>query len=167
LATLIKKINNKHIIEFDKGSFDNWCVYLTRERQTRYAPKDIEYFSTLKKLGNKHLHQKIYDDFLLFYNHTTKSINKKVLRVITEIAETYNENAEEIDIWFSVIYAGMIAEENKENAILGKRIKRLGMYQILCENMDVEKAANFSRKPENYEGSWWKYLDSVMKERNF
>lgn len=163
----IKKIKDKHIIEFDKGSFDNWCVFLKKENERRYAPKDVEYFSALKQLGNKHLHQKIYDDFLLYYNHTTKNVSKKVLRIITEIAETYDEDAEEMDIWFSVIYAGMVAEENKENSILGKRIKRLGMYQVLCENMDAEKAANFSRKPENYQGVWWRYLDGLMKERNF
>lgn len=167
MAQIIKKINDKHIVEFDKGSFDNWCVFLKRENEIRYAPKDLEYFSALKKLGDKHLHQKIYDDFLLFYNHTSKNVNKKVLCIITEIAETYYEDAEEIDIWFSVIYAAMVAEENKANAILGKRIKRLGIYQILCEDMDAEKAANFSRKPENYNGVWWKYLDGLMKERNF
>jgi hypothetical protein len=167
LPTLIKKINNSFIIEFDKGSFDNWCVYLSKQNEPRYAPKDVEYFSALKKLGDKHLPQKIYDDFLLYYNHTTKNISKKVLRIITEISETYKEDAEEIDMWFSVIYAGMVAEENKENAMLGKRIKRLGMHQLLCENMEVQKAANFSRKPENYNGVWWKYLDRLMKQRNF
>jgi uncharacterized protein DUF7004 len=167
LQVLIKNIRDKHLIEFDKGLFDNWCVYLTRQGQEKYAPKDAAYFSVLKCLGEKHGRQKIYDDFLLYYNHTTKNISKRVLRIISEIAETYNDDAEEIDIWFSVIYAGMVAEGNKENAILGKRIKRLGMYQILCEDMDAEKAANFSRKPENYEGQWWKYLDGLMKERDF
>jgi len=30
------------------------------------------------------------------------------------------EDEQEINIWFTVIYAGMIAEENKVNAILKK-----------------------------------------------
>ena len=50
-----------------------------------------------------------------------------------------------MEIWFTIIYAAMIAEENKANAILKKRIKRLGMYQVLIQNMKPEEAAQFSR----------------------
>jgi hypothetical protein len=55
----------------------------------------------------------------------------------------------------------MIAEENKENAILGKRIKRLGMHQVLIENMKPEEAAVFSK------GKKWKELHRLMKKRGF
>ena len=44
-----------------------------------------------------------------------------------------------------MIYLGMVAEENKAGAVLKKRIKRLGMYQILFDNMSAYEAANFSR----------------------
>jgi hypothetical protein len=30
MPTLIKNIANKHLIVFDKGKFDEWCIYLTR-----------------------------------------------------------------------------------------------------------------------------------------
>jgi len=39
----------------------------------------------------------------------------------------------------------MIAEENKASAVLKKRIKRLGMYQVLIQNMDPNVAANYSK----------------------
>lgn len=38
----------------------------------------------------------------------------------------------------------MIAEENKANTQLGKRIKRLGIHQLLKEKFTVEEAAKFS-----------------------
>jgi hypothetical protein len=56
---------------------------------------------------------------------------------------------------------GMIAEENKENTILGKRIKRLGMYQTLIEGLPAEMSANFSR------GMKWKQLDKECTKRGF
>ncbi len=44
-----------------------------------------------------------------------------------------------MEIWFNVLYAGMVAEENKENAVLKKRIKRLGMHQVLIDGLEPEK----------------------------
>jgi hypothetical protein len=55
----------------------------------------------------------------------------------------------------------MIAEENKKNAILKKRIKRLGIYQVLIEGMKPEVAAVFSK------GKKWRELDKTMLERGF
>ena len=66
-----------------------------------------------------------------------------------------------MDIWFTVIYAGMVAEENKAFAMLKKRIKRLGMHQVLVEGFDADYAAHFSR------GKKWPELDSLMKQRGF
>jgi hypothetical protein len=55
----------------------------------------------------------------------------------------------------------MIAGENKTNAILKKRIKRLGMHQILIEDLDADYSGNFSKRKN------WKELDVLMKERGF
>ena len=161
MPTLIKTVRNRNIVEFDFGSFDNWCVYLRRPGQMRYAPRDTEYFSKLKMLGNAHTSQKIYNDFVTFYTHTDKTINQKILNLITQLSDTYGADAEEMDIWFTVIYAGMIAEENKQFAILKKRIKRLGMHQVLIEGMDPALAANYSKEKK------WRDLDVVMKARGF
>ena len=84
-----------------------------------------------------------------------------MLNLITRLSDDYGTAAEEMDIWFSIIYAGMIAEENKANAILKKRIKRLGMHQVLIEGLDPNLAANFSK------GKKWKELDALMRERGF
>jgi len=80
---------------------------------------------------------------------------------ITEIASSYGDDKIIMDIWFTVIYAGMVAEENKKNAILKKRVKRLGMYQVLIENQSPDFAANFSK------GKKWRELDALMKKYGF
>ncbi|MFP4019731.1 MAG: DUF7004 family protein [Bacteroidales bacterium] len=152
----IKTIAN-NVIEYDKGRFDSWCVYLTRSGGRRYAPKDIEYFTELFALGKIYGHQRIYDDFLKFYEYTDARLNKKVLDGISRLAAHYKQHHTEIDIWFTIIYAGMVAEENKENAVLKKRIKRLGMYQVLVEGKKPRVAASFSK------GKKWRELDAIMK----
>jgi len=55
----------------------------------------------------------------------------------------------------------MVAEENRENAKLKKRIKRLGIHQVLIEGISPEIAANFSRDKV------WIILDGIMKKKGF
>ncbi|MDE6750863.1 MAG: hypothetical protein K2K21_17630 [Lachnospiraceae bacterium] len=54
------------------------------------------------------------------------------------------EDRLDFNVWYSVIYLGMVAEEKRKHAVLKKRIKRLGMYQILFEKMSAVEAATFS-----------------------
>jgi hypothetical protein len=161
MPVLIKIVRGRNKVEFDKGTFDEWCVFLSRPLQSRYAPKDTEYFSIINQLGLKHGKIRLYNDYCAFYRFTNKVVNDKTLNYISEIADSYGKDAEEIDIWFTVIYAGMVAEENKTNAVLGKRIKRLGMHQVLIEDMSADYAANFSK------GKKWRELDALMRERGF
>jgi len=159
-----QKINNfgdGGFIEFDSGCFDEWCVFVTKPNGKRFAPTDTYYFSKLKILGEKYGHQKIYDDFVVIYNRTTKNIDTQVFGLISSLSKSYNNDSFEMEIWLNVLYAGMIAEENKKNAILKKRIKRLGMFQVLIENISPEKAAVFSK------GKKWRELDELMKSKGF
>ena len=55
----------------------------------------------------------------------------------------------------------MIAEENKAFTRLGRRIKRLGVYGLLLEDMSVEHAADFTR------GMRWKDIAAMCSERGF
>lgn len=161
MPALVKLIRNLHRVEFDVGSFDNWCVFLQRHKQERYPPLDTEYFTFFQHMGAIYGAQKVYSDFVSIYQPTSKNIDAAVLASITSIAETYSNHVEEADIWFTVIYAGMIAEENKANMVLKKRIKRLGMYQLMVQNMDPVVAANFSK------GKNWRELDALMKQYGF
>ena len=55
----------------------------------------------------------------------------------------------------------MIAEENKANTKLGKKIKRLGVHQILIENITPNISANYSK------GMKWREIEKECKERGF
>ncbi len=156
MAQFIKNINGRNLIEFDNGGFDSWCVYLTRDNKPRYAPKDIEYFSLFQGLGKVYGGKRIYLDFVEFYNLTNDSVDSSVLNLISSISNKYKDHTEDIDVWFTVIYAGMVAEENKVNAKLKKRIKRLGMHQLLIEEVSPQIAANYSK------GKAWRELDKLM-----
>lgn len=161
MPRLLTSFSNKGKIEFDDGCFDGWCVFLTKSNGERYAPSDIKYFTRLKTLSEKYGSQKIYDDFVVIYNRTNKEINKQVFELIRALSSYYKSDALEIEVWFGVIYAGMIAEENKAKAVLKKRIKRLGMHQLLLQNYNAEQAANFSK------GKKWRDLDKIMTGLGF
>lgn len=158
----IKLLQNNRKVIFDQGKFDNWCVYIVESSGNKKAPFDTEYFRDLQKIATHYEDNKVYNDFVLIYEQTNNIIDTHVLSSIDKITKTYNpEHQILIEQWFTVIYAGMIAEENKQYAVLKKRIKRLGMYQVLVEKMQPEEAANFSK------GKKAKDLDPIMKEYGF
>ncbi len=162
MSKLVKLLRTNKEVIFDKGNFDDWCVYVVDENGERKAPFDVEYFRDLQLIAKEYKGNKVYNDFLLIYEHTTKEIDPKTLKIIDKIVSSYQEQHRNvIEKWFSVIYAGMIAEENKQYAVLKKRIKRLGMYQVLMLDDKAEFAANFSR------GKKWRELDAIMKKLGF
>jgi len=161
MARQIKIFSDASVLEYDKGAFDDWCVYLSRPTIQRYPPTDVQYFTRLKQLGQTHTAQKIYSDYIQIYDRTNASLDSAVLGSVTQLTSTYGTDSLEMDILLTIIYAGMVAEENKAYAILKKRIKRLGMHQILVENTSADYAAHFSR------GKKWRDLDVLCKERGF
>lgn len=162
MPTLIKQLFYDRRVIFDTGSFDEWCVYIVEKNGTKKAPFDVEYFTDLKIISEYYGHNKVYNDFVSIYKLTNKSIDQNVLNLIDDIVCTYEPQFYElIEQWFTVIYAGMIAEENKQFAILKKRVKRLGVHQILVLDYEPEVAANFSK------GKKWRDLDVIMKSLGF
>jgi hypothetical protein len=61
------------------------------------------------------------------------------------MAGAYGKYRNRIINVFAILYAGMVAEEKKEHKVLGKKIKRLGIYQVLIDREEPAFAANFSR----------------------
>ncbi len=161
MGKLIKLLSNGATVEFDKGKFDDWCVYISPPNAWRFAPTDVHYFTRLQLLGIKHGPDKIYQDFLAIYQLTNANLDVGILENISMLSKTYGTDAEEMEQWLAVIYAGMVAEENKEKAILKKRIKRLGLHQILMEGESPQFAAHFSR------GKKWRELDELMRQKGF
>lgn len=83
------------------------------------------------------------------------------LSEITGIAGAYGEDSLGMDKTLSILYLAMIAEENKEHSILGKRIKRLGVHILLKDGKSVEESATFMK------GMGWRKLDAMCSERGF
>jgi hypothetical protein len=162
MSILVKNLRNNRHVKFDKGKFDDWCVYIVESDGTTKAPYDIDYFTDFQ-LISKHYHdKKLYHDFVSIYELTTKTVSETVLNLIDDLVMTYQTRHRVLmELWLTVIYAGMIAEENKANAILKKRLKRLGMYQLLILNFLPAETAQYSK------GKQWRDLDEIMKQFGF
>ncbi len=161
MSTLIKKFSDNSFLEYDTGKFDDWCIYLTRPDKPRYAPHDIEYFTFLSDLSKIYSGKTIYDDFIIIYNAVSKKLNREILNKISALSALYGNNSLYFDIWLTTIYAGMVAEENKLFTKLGKRVKRLGIHQVLIEGIPPGTASDFSR------GKSWEVIDALCWERGF
>ncbi len=158
---LIKKFRDGSYLEYDQGKFDPWCVYMVSGDGCRNAPRDIDYFTQIKSFAETYGAAKLYGDYVQVYNITTGEIREKDLDTITNIAKGYGTDGLGIDKVLSILYMAMIAEENKENTKLGKRIKRLGIHRLLIEGASAEEAANFMK------GMQWRVIDGLCRERGF
>ena len=158
---IIKQFIDGSKLEYDKGNFDDWCVYYTDSSGNRKPPRDIEYFEFLCNLANQFTVEKVYSDYVQIYNWTKKELNPNVLDSITKLSASYDDKALAVDVVFSILYMAMIAEERKEYTKLGKRIKRLGVHVLLKDNASVYDAADFMR------GMKWREIDKLCCERGF
>ncbi len=161
MGQLIKSFSDGSFLEYDRGSFDDWCVYLTKSNGSRKPPRDVDYFNQLRQLARKYGVEQIYGDYVRVYDLTGKQVEKSALIAISQIAASYGNDALEVDVIFSILYMAMIAEEQKKFTRLGKRIKRLGIYKLLIENGTVNDAANFMR------GMGWRDIAKLCEERGF
>ena len=161
MGQLIKEFENGTFLEYDRGGFDDWCVYFTDTNGTRKPPRDVDYFKQLTELAEKYSVEKVYTDYVQVYNLTGKEVEQPALAEISRISASYGRYALDVDIIFSILYMAMIAEERKKYTRLGKRIKRLGIYKLLIEKRSVYEAANFMR------GMGWRDIDALCRERGF
>lgn len=159
---VIKNFNDGTYLKYDNGNFDRWCVYYVDENSVNKALTDFYYFEKMRKLALKYGIDRVHNDFLKVYNSTGKSIEVRILNTITQVSFTYDsEDSLEVDKLFTILYATMIAEENKKNTKLGKRIKRLGIYELLYGEKNVEYATNFMK------GMNWRDIEQLCKEKGF
>ena len=139
---------------FGKGSFDNWCIHVLSDGRYPRFPTDEWYFGIVKGWTEFRSPEAIYADFVKIYNvvgtDAKYPATKPVVEMIQSMSWNYRDDFEACVIW-TILYMGMIAEENKDGAILKKRIKRLGVHQILVDGMAVRTAAHFSRGKDSTE----------------
>ncbi|WP_022761919.1 DUF7004 family protein [Butyrivibrio sp. AD3002] len=162
MGRLVKEFSDGAFLEFDRGGFDNWCVYMTNSEGVRKPPFDRDYFAELKDLANKYGADKVYADFVSIFDVTTRNIEASVLEQITNIAQSYEAiDTLAVDKLYTTFYMAMTAEENYPNTKLGRRIKRLAAYEILYNNRPVADAVVFMKKMP------WREIDALCRERGF
>ncbi len=149
-------------IYFDGGKKDSYCVYIEPTGKSRYAPPDEVYFQWILDLTDKYSVNKVWNDFNKIYNIVEKNADYKISeQLIYDIDTTYDEDT---IVWWMVFYLTMVAEENYKTSYgeptkLGKRIKRLGVYNILFDKMDIDYVTQYMKHKH------WTILDNYMKER--
>lgn len=154
------KCRNGCEIKFGMGAFDNWCVWVTRPDGVRHAPKDVEYFTELKEIYLKC--ERVYEDFCCIFKKTDASISREIQEYIRNVTLEYPpQQSDEAEMVLNILYAGMIAEEKKAFSVLKKRVKMLGVYQVLILGIAPSVAANFSKGKEAYE------IDKICRSYGF
>ena len=149
--------NNQTCIYFDKGKFDKYCVYVNGRNKFHYAPTDDMYFNWIRVLAEQYGEFYVWNDFCVIYNIVdTGETEDEVLSIVINIDMHYNDDT---ILWWLIFYMTMLAECKKENTILKKRIKKLGVYNILFDKYDVNYVTKYMK------GMNWKTLDKYMKER--
>ena len=159
---IIKEYEDGSSLGYDTGKFDKWCVYYINNKGFRTAPRDRDYFKDLYGFSKKYGKDRIYSDFVKIYDKTNYDVEQETLTYIEEIAKDYEQqDVLMVDKMYTTLYLAMISEERKANAVLGKRIKRLGIYTLLIENKSIEESTTFMT------GKNCKILDKICLERGF
>jgi len=133
------------VLSFDHGRIDEYRVRVDHPDGFTHYPRDEMYFTMLRdQVDNPFNKHRIYGDFVKIYDMTGEMVEDTTLDLINSIAEEY-PNPELMQFLFTILYLTMIAEENRQGTKLGRRIKRLGVRQVLIENRTPCDAACYSR----------------------
>ena len=154
-------LKNGNYLVYGQGKFDKWCVFEVNQNGKRKAPKDINYFNNLYEFAKIFGSDKIYTDFVKIYDMTTKYFENYVIEEIENISLKYEDYKDDIFNNFLILYMAMISEQNKKNTVLGKRIKRLGLYYLLVKGQPLEYCVNFMT------GKNCRELDKLCREGGF
>jgi hypothetical protein len=147
-------------IGFGRGRIDNFCVYHRIEGLTR-APLDTEYFDFIEGLSRSHSAKMVYRRFVTLYEFVKKEVSEEAIQLIDKLSSDFPKEYRACQTYFTILYLAMVAEENYPGTKLGKRLKRLGVHQILIEGMEVDSAANWSR------GRPWLEIADECERRGF
>lgn len=151
------KTDTGYEIYFAPGRFDKWCVYLNNTENKKTIPLDKDYFQWILNLSNKYGKKQVYEDFLKVYDDVDELFDEeKCYSLCHDIDEKYEEDTTH---WWIIFYMTMVAECKKKNSILKKRIKHLGVYNVLFDEYEINYVVTYMR------GKKWRDLDKLMKER--
>ena len=160
---IMKEFPDATILFYAWGSFDKWCVFEGNAHNLNRAKplKDIEYFKQIKWLAEKYSPDHVWENFKYLYNAMADDMPEEyVCDRISDLAKNFPMNSLFADKLYTKLYLTMLAEERKENSMLGRSIKALGIHQVVKENMSPYVAANFSFNLP------WRTIEGYCKERN-
>jgi hypothetical protein len=155
--------DNGYRVFFSRGNFDGWCVYEQPKGKPRKAPTDVSYFTTMQEFAEKYGADNIYKKFVEIYDITTSQVEEVVLSQIAEVSSDLDGEHDQFVFakTMCIIYFAMVAEENKQFSKLHRRIKRLGIHQVLVDEYSPELAAEYSR------GLKWRQIAKECEDRGF
>ena len=144
------ELRSGSVVYYDVGNFDEWCVYVQDTDGNRHAPRDEKYFQVLSDIAGRHVNgrTRIYLLYLCIYYSTNSVVGKHVLRRIQDWTQDYGDDADTLEEALVTIYFAMVAEENKRPEYrwpLKKRVKKIGVRQLLIGNATPQDAANGTR----------------------
>lgn len=149
--------DNGFHLGFCKGNFDDYCVQVSKKGYNYRWFKDEEYFRWLKRLSERYGVEKVYNDFKYVYGKVRCGVtSEEANKIIREVDKNYNEPTQQ---WWGLFFMTMLAEEYKENSILGKRIKHLGVYNVLIDEYKIGYVVRYMR------GKPWEYLEEECYKR--
>lgn len=144
-------------IFFGVGGFDKWAVYIDGNEYSYDILLDSDYFQWLLKLSNLYTVEQVYSDFCYIYEDVSHNFNEEQCLHICKIVDSHY--AEDTLHWWIILYMTMVAECKKDGAILKKRIKHLGVYNILFDKYSIDYVTSYMKD------KGWQYLDKLMQER--
>lgn len=148
--------DNNYLFWFGEGNIDEWCVYCVKPNCRTWFAYDHEYLSWIRKMGKFHGDDKVYDSFVRIFDNVSYDYDMiDGYRVICDVAKDYHHT----DHFWAWFWMTMVAEERKENAILGKRIKRLGVYNVLFDKYKMSYITTYMVGMRYYD------LEELMIER--
>lgn len=149
-------------IYFSEGSFDNYCVYVNEVPSVfRHAMKDKEYFNWILLLSKQYGVNQVWDDFCDIYDNVSMNPDDKVnpKEIMLKVVNIDMHYTEDTIKWWLVFYMTMVAECKKKYAILKKRIKKLGVYNVLIDGWNINYVVEYMKNMH------WTELNELMKER--
>lgn len=154
----IKEFLNGGRMMYVKGRFDAWMLDCKGVEYLSRFPRDEEIFELVISLAKQYGPANLLGEFNWIFWMTDSILSSTTLRYIESRGKIYGQKFE---IVFTFLYLSMVAEENKTHAPLGKRMKMLGIYQVLIEGADPFYASQFSKGKKVQE------LNEEMRKRGF
>lgn len=159
-------------IYFGTGKIDGWCVFIEKDGDVT-IPLDYDYFTELFDLCAVCGKEKVYRSFCIIYdsveaNDWTLDDKKNCYAICKRVSAEYEQPT--LKLWLTY-YMAMLAEEMKDGKILGKRIKRLGVYNMLFDEYPIKYITGYidsqGNKVDGYmrNAGGWRKLNILMVER--